>query len=61
MANTEPVSFDVPGVSDISKASADKARQLGVGHCCKPGSTMRPTSCVNIENDVLMYWALHKG
>lgn len=30
IANTEPVSIDVPGVSDISKASANRARQLGV-------------------------------
>ena len=31
IANTEPVSIDVPGVADVSKASANKARQLGVG------------------------------
>ena len=30
IANTEPVSIDVPGVSDISKASVNRARQLGV-------------------------------
>lgn len=31
IANTEPVNIDVPGITDVSKASADRARQLGVG------------------------------
>ena len=63
VANTEPVSIDVPAVSDLSKASVKGARQLSVSHFLYPVSDTQTATGQNSAS-ICFYHAvvgLHKG